>query len=111
MLIFIDLNLPPSQGSVFEKPWFREVKESVERQFGAVTLAKPDEFSMVVFTNHPLHYGRNDEPSPQLEKPFVLFSMYPKYPLSRGLLDAIHEAAENFGNIPRGFPIHPVPTD
>ena len=106
-VIFIDLNLPPSQGSVFEKPWFREVKQRVERQLGEATPSKPDAFNMVVFTNHPLHYGGNDEPSPPLEHPVVLFSMHPKHPADRVLLDAIHEAAEKFGNIPPGFPDNP----
>jgi hypothetical protein len=106
-VIFIDLNLPPLEGSVFEKPWFKEVKESVERQLGEATPSKPDLFNMVVFTNHPLHYGRNDEPSPPLEHPVVLFSMHPKHPIDRVLLDAIHMAAEKFGNIPPGFPVYP----
>lgn len=106
-VVFIDLNLPQSEGSAFEKPWFKEVKQRVERQLGEATSSKPDLFNMVVFTNHPLHYGSNDEPSPPLEHPVVLFSMHPKHPADRVLLDAIHEAAEKFGNIPPGFPVYP----
>jgi hypothetical protein len=106
-LVFIDVNLPPSAGSVFEKAWFKETKTGIERALKEATPVKPDMFNMLVFTNHPFHYGPNDGASPQLEEPFALLSMHPKYPIERALLDMIYEAAANFGNIPRGFPIRP----
>ena len=62
---------------------------------------------MVVFTNHPLHYGHNNQPSPSLEHPVILFPNYSKHSVDRALLYAIHDAAEKFGNIPRGFPVYP----
>ena len=106
-VIFIDLNLPPSAGSVFEKAWFKDLKSGIERQLGEATPAKPDVFSMLVFTNHPFHYGPDDGPSPQVEAPLALFSMHPKYPIERAALDLLYDAAANFGNIPHGFPIPP----
>ena len=101
------MNLPPSAGSVFEKPWFKELKSGIERQLGDATPTKRDVFNMLVFTNHPFHYGSNDGPSPQLEVPLALLAMHPKYPVERAALDILYDAAANFGNIPRGFPIPP----
>jgi hypothetical protein len=106
-VIFIDLNLPPSAGSAFEKPWFKDLKSGIDRQLGEATPAKPDVFNMLVFTNHPFHYSPADEPSPQVDVPLALFSMHAKHPIERAALDLVYHAAANFGNIPRGFPILP----
>lgn len=98
-VIFVDLNLPPSSGTVFDKPWFKEVLETVD-QLGD----NDDPFNLLTFTNHPHHYGRDDSPDP--EKDFLsVLSKRPRvavdYPQ---VLIELVEAVNQYGNIPNAFP-------
>lgn len=101
-VIFIDINLPPSSGSVFEATWFKEVAETATR-VGRTAETDPAPFNQIVFTNHPFHYGNDDDVSP---RPATLSAIpnHTKIPISYPrVLTAIHEAAEKFGNIPDNF--------
>ena len=101
-VICVDLNLPPSPKQVFEMPWFREVVETASK-IGRQSEAEPSPFNQLLFTNHPFHYGKDDEPTPQ---PSTL-SVIPKNPRiaipNPGVLGAVHEAAEKYGFIPEHF--------
>jgi len=102
-VIFVDLNLPPSPGTVFEKPWTDEIKDTV------VWVGKPpgeglDPFNLLVFTNHPHHYAWEDEPDPAKDT-LSFFSQHPRVPAKHPqTIMAIHEAALKYGNIPNEFP-------
>lgn len=98
-IIFIDLNLPPYPGQIFQKPWFKEIIKAASQIKGDL-----DPFNLIVFTNHPHHYVREDAPYPQNETA-SLFSQNPKvYVEHPKTILKIHEAALQFGNIPNDFP-------
>lgn len=99
-VIFIDLNLPPSKGDLFEQPWFKELKQTMER-IGEPTHEKPDLFNMIMFINHPEHYLMD---TPYSRHSLGVFSKYPKYLLEPPvILHLIHDAVQKFGNIPQNF--------
>ena len=58
-VIFLDLNVPPSSESPFEKPWFRQIVQTIDHASGPDD--QPDPFSLLVFTNFPHHYDQDDD--------------------------------------------------
>jgi hypothetical protein len=105
-VIFIDLNLPYSPEPPFKKKWFQEIHGSILPELGDSSPTERDKFNMVVFTNHPWHYGENNQPSPPLEPGMCLVSKYPEMELTNGMvLNDLMKAVQQFGNIPKAFPI------
>lgn len=105
-VIFLDLNLPPSPGKIFEKPWFDEIRKTVDRA-GRRSKDDLDPFNLLVFTNHPHHYGEEGTPDPAKDT-LSVFSQHPK--VSAGHPETILEidnAARQYGNIPNEFPKDP----
>jgi hypothetical protein len=101
-VIFVDVNVPPSEQSPFEKPWFKDVMKSVQRS-GAQGSAEDDLFNLIVFTNHPFHYV---SPGIQAPPPEVIstFARNPRVAVKdNSVLEAIHDAAVKFGNVPQNF--------
>lgn len=106
-VIFIDLNLPFSPEPAFQKKWFQEIHGSILTQLDDSSLTKRDKFNMIVFTNHPWHYGENNQPSPPLEPGICLVSKYPEKEFTNDtVLNELMKAVQLFGNIPKGFPIY-----
>lgn len=102
-VIFIDLNLPPAPGKIFNKPWFQEVWESIYED-GGPTYERPDPYNLVILTNHPEHYGEEGEPVPSGDF-FSVFSKLPKIkPKHSKAIIAVLDAAEKYRNIPNEFP-------
>jgi len=62
-----------------------------------------DPISIVVFTNHPQHYTKDEE---MAEKPHLLsqISLVPAKPVRQDVLWALHQAANLYGNIPQELP-------
>jgi hypothetical protein len=101
-VIFIDINLPPSPKQIWEAPWFTELAESAAKA-GCLTEADPRPFNQLVFTNHPFHYGKDNEPSPRPTR-FSVIPKNPQIPIAQPkVLETIHEAAKKFGYIPGDF--------
>jgi len=102
-VVFIDLNLPPYEGKVFDKPWFVEVRDTISKIGGDVTKT-PDRFNLVVVTNHPHHYGRDEEHDPAKDV-LCIYSPRPiikaKYPQT---IFSIFDAAMKYGRVPNSFP-------
>jgi len=100
-VVFIELNLPPTAGLVFEKPWFRKVMDGVER--AGAGEDDGDSFNLLVITNHPDHYVEGDAPAPPHEA-LCVFGRNPvrvcKQPQA---LMAIWDAADKWGEIPQDF--------
>ena len=100
-VIFIDLNLPPSPEPPFEKPWFPKILDGVNRAAGAGD--EPDPFNLILFTNHPYHYGENDQPAPEASIHVVL-ARNPRLKCGHSrVLSAMVDAARAFGEIPNEF--------
>src|SRR5262249_49362708 len=110
--ISVPLSIPNSQrncdtvsypGDAFEKPWFEEITETVN-QVGKRPEEGKDPFNLLVFTNNPHHYGRDNEPDPANDV-LCFLSQHPevaaKYPAA---LVGIYDAAMQYQNIPNEFP-------
>lgn len=96
-VIFVDLNLPPTAPAA---QWMREIADDI----GDRQLAFPDEpepFTLIVCTNHPLHYGADDEDRPPLATVSAL-ARNPEIPFRDmwSMSNRIQDAAEKFGNVP-----------
>lgn len=107
LVIFIDTNLPPS---VAEEVYPRKLESEFEphRVFKVLfdrlrkEYGNQDPFNLIVFTNHPHHYGREDEVDPHKHT----FSVMPQTPLKSvnfKSLAVINSAANLYGNIPSKF--------
>jgi hypothetical protein len=101
-IIFIDVNTPPSDASPFEKAWFKDVMEEVDKS-GTVTGTDCAPFNLIVFTNHPFHYVARGTTSPSPET-ITTMPRNPCVPVTDvSEIHAIHTAAVKFGNVPQRF--------
>ena len=100
-VIFFDLNLPPSEGHLFTKPWCKEVLDSTTEI--ADQSGENDPFSLIVFSSFPDHYGEDDSPAPVGDVLSVLGRNPKNAPSHPKAIMAIHEAANKFGVIPTTF--------
>ena len=103
LVIFINVNLPPVVAKeVFKMPPPNEISKMMERI--KLTRNGKDRFNLLMFTNHPQHYGRVDEPAPG-KNVLTIFSpnpyLMPEHPES---LLALDDATMQHGNIPNKFP-------
>jgi len=103
LVVFIDVNLSPLVAKdVFKMPPPNEISRMMNR----IKLTKngKDRFNLLIFTNHPQHYGREDEPAPG-KNVITIFSRNPyivqEHPDS---IIALHDASMQYGNIPNEFP-------
>jgi hypothetical protein len=101
-VIFFDLNLPPSAGSIPLKPWIEEIEESLRRITGG-GVGGPAPFNLIILTSEPHHYTGDSEPAPRGE----IYSEFGRNPRTAAAhpdaIMAIHEAAKKFGAIPNSF--------
>jgi hypothetical protein len=63
-IIFIDINMPPKKGIVFEKPWFRTLLSKLNEIECKGINGKSCPPAYTFFTNHPYHYVGEDEVEP-----------------------------------------------
>lgn len=102
LVVFIDVNVPPTMESPFEKPWFRQLLETLDRTIGTDTR-KRDPFNLIVFTNHPFHYADDFEVAPKHET-ISVFGNNPVHSVSdQSIITSIHDAAMKYGTIPQFF--------
>jgi hypothetical protein len=77
-------------------------RSEMGRREGGTTNCDP--YNLIVFTNHPHHYGAEDEADPRRHLLTVL-SGTPKVPAAfPSALMELHKAANLYGNIPNTFP-------
>lgn len=100
-LVFVDINMPPSEGGPFQRPWFKEFRETIER--ANAPADEVDEFNAIVLTNIPHHYDDSLNSAPGGDCVTVL-ARKPKHSLPDiAVLRRIHEAAAKYGAIPGTF--------
>jgi SEC-C motif-containing protein len=63
-IIFIDINMPPSEGITFGKNWFKTLGATLSRIERDGVDGKPCPPAYTFFTNHPHHYVGEDEVEP-----------------------------------------------
>lgn len=100
-VIFFDLNLPPSPEPLRDKPWFAEIRDSLDRV--PMNESADDRFNLIVFTNQPDHYGKHECPAPS-GNVFSVLSSRPQIAATHmAALAAVHHAADQYGAIPNAF--------
>jgi hypothetical protein len=96
-VIFIDLNLPPSDCPSPEQRWFGEIISGAESYRDAP-------FSMVLFTNFAYHYSEGNEPAPP-GTALAQIPVSPKVEVNQALLWKLFDATLKAGNFPsKDFP-------
>lgn len=101
--VFAELNLPPDDLDRQPPDWLAEVDQTV-KQVVADLAPGTTPFDVVYFTNTPYHYGLAGEPSPSR----VFANWIPVKPPSQipaPLQDELVKAVQQFGNIPREYPV------
>lgn len=63
-IIFIDINMPPEGGAVFEKDWFKTLGTTLTKIERNGIDGHPCPPAYIFFTNHPYHYVGEDEVEP-----------------------------------------------
>ncbi|HLJ27485.1 MAG TPA: hypothetical protein VKY85_12300 [Candidatus Angelobacter sp.] len=106
LVVFIDTNLPTRSADRVYVPEsvnpFRPSRimsallDRVRREYGGV-----DPYALLVFTNHPYHYGAPDELDLRKQLLSVLRPQAVNHP---DTIMRLHEAANLYGNIPTEFP-------
>jgi len=102
-VVFIDVNLPLIIAKdVFKMP----PPNAISRMMEKIELKKDgkDKFNLLIFTNHPQHYGREDNPVPGKNVMTIISQNPCIVPEKPGSLIALHDASMQYGNIPNDFP-------
>jgi hypothetical protein len=105
LVIFFDVNLPPDKAKELLTSSSDKTLKVIESLPQSDDLS--DLFSFVLFTNHPHHYGRDDQ-----RDPYRIYSgrmpAKPKYPIANStVIDDIVSGAIKYGHIPQEFDSNP----
>ncbi len=110
LVIFLDTNLPPANASRLYDPQSIEPFRASPRMEKILDLARRqnggsnDPYNLLVFTNHPHHYAREDEADPKRHF-LTILSQQPAIQIENAdVLWDVHRAATLYGNIPKDFP-------
>ncbi|MCQ4573786.1 MAG: SEC-C metal-binding domain-containing protein [Candidatus Brocadiales bacterium] len=105
LVIFVDTNLPPSNAKQVYKG--QQPSKEFQRILDKMQASKDgkDLFNLIVFTNHPHHYGRDDEDDPQRHTTSVFSSKPAIIPTRYQCIIDLHDAARQHGNVPNEFPL------
>ncbi|MEK0336510.1 MAG: hypothetical protein QQN41_03635 [Nitrosopumilus sp.] len=110
LVVFVDVNLPPSYvNQVLDKYFIKKFpklfKNVIKSDNGK------DLFNLIILSNHPHHYGRDDEPNPEDIYSLVI-SQNPNFKLDhpKSLNDLIAGTLQ-YGNIPNEFPSNDNPLE
>ncbi len=109
LVIFLDTNLPPIVADVVFKLestnppippiLMQKLLDKIRREYGG-----SDPFNLVVFTNHPHHYGKENEADPRKHIASFLSQIPKKAANNPNVILDIHIGACKYGNIPNEFP-------
>lgn len=102
LVIFVDMNLPAETAErTFEGKNIRALVKILD-QVGKE--GEEDSFNLILYTNHPYHYGEGDEPYDPDHLSLAIANS-PRYEIQNPLLiEEIIRATKQYGNIPNGFP-------
>ena len=104
LVVFLDINLPwqSAQRLLSAQPPHPLIQRTVDRM--RVGDQKLDPISLLVVTNHPEHYAEDEELA-QYHQLLSLITLRPLKQMRQAEgLQAIHQAANLYGNIPVLFP-------
>ncbi len=109
LVIFLDTNIPPAVAEVvFKLEPTSPPTPPVLMQKLLTRVRKEhdgnDPFNLVVFTNHPHDYGKEDEADPRKHIVSFLSQIPKKLPDNSDAILGIHIGASKYGNVPNEFP-------
>jgi hypothetical protein len=109
LVVFIDTNLPIRAAERVYS--FRSVNPLLPSRIMEALIARVrtehagrDPYALLVFTNHPHHYGNPNEVDPGKHIISIMSQGVPVVVANPLALAAIHQAANLYGNIPNEFP-------
>lgn len=109
LVIFLDTNLPTTIANKIYRPesinpttppkLFIKLLDRIRKEH-----EEKDPYNLIVFTNHPHYYAKEDEADPKKDLLSVI-SQIPIKPATnfQAIID-LHEAANKYGNIPKELP-------
>ncbi|MCL4783507.1 MAG: SEC-C domain-containing protein [Bryobacterales bacterium] len=109
LAIFVDTNLPPESASRFYEPdsnsphrvpkAIASIIEQLEKSNAGIAP-----YNLLVFSNHPHHYAKDDSPAPA-NQAVCIVSHSPRVPVYRSevLIDLVR-SVDLYNNIPNEFP-------
>lgn len=98
LIVFLELGLPPEP--VHQPPSWVPHVNAVVLDIGQDNQGQSP-FGAVLFTNRPHVYGQPDEPDPSKDYYAVWEA---NSPVPEAIIDALGEAATQYGNVPNQFP-------
>jgi hypothetical protein len=109
LVVFIDTNLPTRAADRVYA--FQSINPPVPSRIMNALLGRvrnehagSDPYALLVFTNHPHHYGNPDEIDPRRNLLSIIPLRVPAGVAHPVALAGLHEAANVYGNIPNEFP-------
>ena len=88
-IVFVDINMPPATGPIFERHWFNPmgaILNDVEKKGVGGNLCPP---AYMIFTNHPSHYVGEEEIEPSRDLLMTAVNIPTMKP------DTLHDATEH----------------
>ncbi len=100
-VVFVDVNLPPPEPTPIEEVgWLQEIVHEVE---GRPDPNAPDPINLLMYTNHPHHYGAPGSLDPS-DSWVLVYSQNARTPIAHPeAIQAIQVAADQQGRIPNWF--------
>lgn len=102
LIVFVDINLPAE--TVQSKMGGDDIQALINTLNQVHKAKGKDLFNLILYTNHPYHYGVGDEPY-DLDHLSLAKALAPKFELRNPkILDDIIIAATQYGHVPNEFP-------
>lgn len=103
-MIFIDINLPLTEGdNTLQKRWIDDVKKMLD-QHPKGTFENPDPFTTLFITNFSWHYHGKDTNIRRGET-VTIIPLFPKIRTrNQNTITLLHKATEQYGKVPPLFP-------
>lgn len=104
-IVFVDLNMPPTELTGVEHPWVQEIRRTID-SLARSTRGGELSANAVIFANDPAHYTPHDPVRPNHEPWLAVITPRPAHMLADigHLVNIILNAREHRRNIPIEFP-------
>ena len=100
-VVFLDVNLPGSDGPAEAPSWIREIEE---KTLPRLSRTERERMNLAIFTSIPFHYASPDGPIPSSIVTAHQPNHPPTFPIGQEVLESLIEATRLFMNVPRQFP-------
>lgn len=103
-MIFVDLNLPLTEGANLQKRWVKDIQKMLDTILPKGTIGKPDPFTSLFVTNFSWHYHAQETDIRRGEM-VTIIPLFPKIRTrNQNTITLLHQATEQYGSVPPMFP-------